>query len=79
MSESLKNILSRRGDNEPPEVATIKRFILERFSSPSSVTLGKGQIVISVKSAALAGTLRMHTRELQKLIRPKVRLIIRIG
>lgn len=77
----MKSILQRRSDGEPPEVATVKQFILEKFNAASSVRLTKNQIIISVKSAALAGTLRMETQELQKRLKtgPKVRLVIRIG
>ena len=78
MSESLHNILLRRDDTEPPEIASIKEFINRRFKSDAAVSLRKNRIIISVKSAALAGTLRMHMYELQKLVKKGVKISIHI-
>lgn len=79
MSESLKDILLRRSNNEPPEIAVIKEFVQRRFKSPVSVTVNKTQIIISAQSSALAGTLRMHIFELQNTVKSKKKLIIRVG
>ena len=79
MSESLNDILLRRDDRQPPEVTAIKRFVMERFKVDVGVSVRKNQIIITAKNAALAGTLRMHLLELQKSIKTKSRLIIRIG
>lgn len=79
MSESLKSILMRRDSGEPEESGAIKQFILERFNSPCKVIVSKNQIVIVVNSSALAGTIRMHILEINKLIKSKRKLIIRIS
>jgi hypothetical protein len=79
MSESLFDILSRRDDSEPAEISSIKRFVKERYNTTVKVSLRKNQIIIYAKNAALAGTLRMHILELQKIIKTKSRIIIRIG
>lgn len=78
MSESLKDILLRRDDKEPPEIAVIKDFIQKRFKSPSQVTVNKGQIIITVQGAALAGSLRLHIFELQNLVDSPKKLLIRL-
>ena len=78
MSESLHDILLRRDDTEPSEIATIKEFITRRFKSDATVSMRKNRIIITVKSAALAGTLRMHMYELQKLVKKGVKISIQI-
>ncbi|MCX6727449.1 MAG: hypothetical protein NTX11_01385 [Candidatus Saccharibacteria bacterium] len=79
MSESLKDILTRRSDPEPPEIAKIKKFVLDRFNVQVAVAVARNQVVITASNAALAGSLRMHTVELRKILGPKTKLIIRIG
>lgn len=79
MSESLKDILTRRSNAEPPEIASIKKFVLDRFNVKVAVAVTKNQVVITAGNAALAGSLRMHTMELRKILGPKTKLIIRIG
>lgn len=79
MSESLGDILLRRDDNEPPEIAAIKKFVAERFNTTVSVAVRKKQIIIVASNASLAGSLRMHILDLQKITKNKSRIIIRIG
>lgn len=79
MTESLFDILSRRDDSEPPEITSIKRFVKDRYNTSVTVSLKKNQIIICAKNAALAGSLRMHIVELQKIVKSKSRIIIRIG
>jgi len=79
MSESLFDILLRRDDTEPPEIAAIKKFVKHRFNSEVSVAVRKNRIVITVKSAALAGSLRMHMYELQKLVKAGSKISIQIA
>lgn len=79
MTDSLADILGRQRFEEPPEVKIIKDFVQDKFKSNASVTIQTHQIIIGVSSAALAGTLRMHLHELQKLCQTEKRLVIRIG
>lgn len=79
MTNSLGNLLSQGRFEEPPEVRTIKDFVQEKFQQPASVTIQPAQIIIQVKSAALAGALRTHLYELQELCQTDKRLVIRIG
>jgi len=79
MSESLHDILLRRDDTEPPEIAAIKNFIMNRFKSDATVAVRKNRIIISVKSAALAGSLRMHMYEIQKLVKNGSKISIHIA
>lgn len=78
MSDSIADLLSKRDFDEPPEVRLIKDFIRKRFDVDVSVTIQQHQIIIGVKGAALAGALRMHLHELQRLVASNKRLVIRI-
>lgn len=79
MSESLSEILARRDDTQPPEIAAIKKFVKERFNATVGVSVQKKQIIILANNASLAGSLRMHTLDLQKIVKYKSRIVIRIG
>jgi len=79
MSESLSDILLRRDDNEPPEIAAIKKFVMERFNENVSISIRNKQMIILANNASLAGSLRMHIVDLQKITKNKFRILIRIG
>ena len=76
---SIADILATRKHDEPAEVQIIKEFVRESFKSTANVTVQPTQIIIAVRSAALAGTLRMHSHTLAELCGTDKRLIIRIG
>lgn len=78
MADSIGDLLHKRDFEEPPEVRIIKEFIRKRFDEDVSVSIRPSQIVIGVAGAALAGALRMHLHELQRLIATDKRLVIRI-
>ena len=78
MSNSLANILGKREFHEPPEIQTIKTFVRKEFSADCGVTIQERYIIIQVKSAALAGSLRMHLHVLREMCQTKKRLLIRI-
>lgn len=77
--DSLKDLLGSKMPPEAPEIAVIRRFLREEFQSECTVLIRTQQIVIRVKSASLAGALRMRLHELQKLCPTKKRLSIQIG
>ncbi|MCA9329431.1 hypothetical protein KDA11_02210 [Candidatus Saccharibacteria bacterium] len=79
MSESLKDILKRRGSNNPPEIAIIKNFVEQRFKAVVTVSINDTQIIINTQNSALAGTLRLNIFELQNTVKSKKKLIIRTG
>lgn len=78
MSTSIGKVLGDPRFNEPPEVEIIKEFIREQFKADCAVMIQERQIAISVRSAALAGALRMHLHTLSAMCQTKKRLIIRI-
>lgn len=79
MSQSLADILNGRTPSEPPEIRIIKNYVQDKFKSPATVTIQPRQIVITVRGAALAGSLRLQLHELKKLCQTDKRLHIRIG
>lgn len=79
MSDAIGDLLPTKKFEEPAEVRLIKNFVLENYNYSPSVTLRQNQIVIQVKSAALAGALRMRLHELQEITATKKRLVLRIG
>ncbi|HSX27185.1 MAG TPA: hypothetical protein VLG25_00185 [Patescibacteria group bacterium] len=79
MTDSIGDLLGKRDFDEPAEIKIIKDFLKDKFQSSASVTIQTNQIIIGISSSALAGSLRMHLHELQKLCNTKKRLVIRIG
>lgn len=79
MTQSIKDLLRPDRYNEPAEVEIIKEFMREQFQANATVKISERQIIIGVKSAALAGALRMHVHTLAQMCQTEKRLIIRIG
>jgi hypothetical protein len=79
MADSLFDILSRKDFSEPPEVTAIKQYIMEHFRVDAEVLNRDYEIIITVPSAALAGTLRFHATKLQHAANTQKRLVLRIS
>jgi hypothetical protein len=79
MTHSIKDLLLSKDFDEPAEVQKIKQFIRKKYDSDCKVTISKFQTIVSVKSASLAGTLRMNQSSLRQFIEDNRKLIIRIG
>ncbi|GAC1390585.1 MAG: hypothetical protein NVSMB46_00620 [Candidatus Saccharimonadales bacterium] len=79
MADSIKDILRLNDYREPPEIAIIKQFIAQHYQEEALVTVQPQHIVISVKSAALAGSLRLQLQVLKLACRTEKRLLIRIS
>ncbi len=77
--DSLFDLLSNRNIDEPPEIRVIKDYVREHFKETVGVMVRERDIVITVRSSALAGTLRTRAYDLNKLIDSDKRLIFRIG
>jgi hypothetical protein len=77
--DSLNSILSNRNFDEPPEVASIKKYVQDEFQSSVSVTVREKDIVVAAPSAALANTLRLRSPEIKRRCQIDKRLIFRIG
>jgi hypothetical protein len=77
--EDLSDILSRRDFGEPPEIRAIKDYVRRYYDAEVSVTAQPHAIVISARSAALIGSLRLNLPKLQAAAATDKRLILRIG
>ena len=77
--DSLFDILSRKDYDLPPEVAAIKKYVQDEFESDVEVLLREKDIVITGRSSALMGSLRLHGPKIQKAADTKKRLVFRVG
>lgn len=66
--DNIADLLARRKPNEPPEIRAIKDYVQQHFKESVHVMVRERDIVITVRSSALAGTLRMRTVDLTKLV-----------
>ena len=78
--DSLFDLLSNRNLDEPPESRLIKDYVQKHFKESVGVQLRDRDVVITVRSAALAGALRTHTTNLQALLPDgEKRLVFRVS
>lgn len=77
--DSLQDILANKNVEQPPEVKAIKKYVYDNFQEKVKVLVHERDIIITVPSAALAGTLRMQLGQLQAAAGTKKRLVLRIG
>ena len=78
--DSLFTILAGKNFDEPPEAASIKKFVHDQYGVDVSVAVREKDISVTVPSAALAGTLRMQIPEIKRrcqIIDKKI--LLRIG
>lgn len=77
--DSLFSILSDKNFEEPPEIASIKKYVQDEFKSTVGVQVRDKDIIITAPTAALAGTLRMRGPDIKRRCQLDKRLIFRIG
>lgn len=84
--DNLADILARRQPQEPPEIRVIKQYVSQTLQEKVGVTVRERDIVVSVRSSALAGALRVHAHRISGLIAnelpegsPVKRLVFRVG
>jgi hypothetical protein len=77
--DSLGSILGSKDFDEPPEMSSIKKYVLDEFQTSVGVQVRERDIVISVPSAALANTLRLRSPEIKRRCQLDKRLTFRIG
>ena len=76
--DSLFSILSHKNFDEPPEAASVKKFVYDEYKTIVKVTVHDNDISIQVPSAALANTLRLRAPELKRRCQIDKKLIFRI-
>jgi hypothetical protein len=77
--DSLSNILSGKDFDEPPEMASIKKYVQDKFQAKVSVQVRERDIVVIVPNSALANTLRLCGPDLKRRCQIDKRLTFRIG
>ena len=81
--DSLFDLLSNRNIDEPSEIRIIKDYVRQNFKETVGVQVRERDIVVTVRSSALAGTLRTRAYDISKLLensdKHDKRLIFRIG
>lgn len=73
------NILGARDFDEPPEMSSIKKYVLDTFQVDVQVQVRDKDIIVQVPNAALASTLRMRAPEMKRRCQLDKRLVFRIG
>ena len=77
--DNLADILQRKDFDEPPEVRAIKDYVRRYYDADVKVTLQPHAIVVSARSAALIGSLRLNLPKLQNAASTDKRIMLRIG
>lgn len=77
--QSLFDIMGNKDFGVPAEVSEIKAYVMRHFKSEVGITVQERTIVITTRSAALAGSLRPHLHKLKEILKTEKKLIIRIG
>ena len=77
--DSLSDILGHKDFDEPPEMASIKKYVQDEFKLEVSVLVRDKDIVIQVPNAALANTLRLRGPDIKRRCQIDKRLTFRIG
>lgn len=77
--DSLNSILRRKDFDEPPEMASIKKYVQDEFQTSVGVQVRDRDIVVSVPSAALANTLRLRVPDIRRRCQIDKRLTFRIS
>jgi len=76
--DSLVDILGKKDFGEPPEMASIKKYVRDKFRAAVGVQVRERDIVIIVPSPALANTLRLCGPDLKRQCGIEKRLTFRI-
>ena len=64
--DSLFSILGQKNFDEPPEAASIKKFVYDEYKTEVGVQVRANDISVQVPSAALANTLRLRAPEMKR-------------
>ena len=78
--DSIGDVLGKKEFTPPDEIALIKDYVERRYKSKCFIKLQNGNLVLGVKSSALAATIHLERQRLIEAcgIRDK-KLIIRTG
>lgn len=77
--DSLFDILGKKSFDEPPEMASIKKYVRDNYKQTVGVQVRERDIVIIVPNAALANTLRLRGPDIKRRCQINKRLTFRIA
>jgi hypothetical protein len=78
--DDLRNILQRKDFDEPTEVRAIKDYVRRYYNDAEvRVTVQPHALVVSARSAALIGSLRLNLPKLQTAAHTDKRIMLRVG
>ena len=77
--DSLFSLLGNKNFDEPPESASIKKFVNDEYKTTVEVMVRDKDIVVTSASAALISTLRLRSPEIKRRCQLTKRLSFRIG
>ncbi len=78
MGESISDILGKRGLSEPPEIKIIKDFVIGEVGLVPEVKVTDTLFIVSLPSAAAAGTLRFKLFQLQRQLGNQRKIVLKI-
>jgi hypothetical protein len=77
--DSLYDLLSSKDFDEPPEIGAIKQYVRDKYQSDVGITMRERDIVVTVKSAALASRLRFDMQNMIEKTNVSKKIVLRIG
>lgn len=77
--DSLFSLLGNKNFDEPPESASIKKFVEDEYKTVVEVVVRDKDIVVTAPSASLINTLRLRSPEIKRRCQLAKRLVFRIG
>lgn len=77
--DDLRDILSKRDFDEPPEVRAIKDYVRRYYDAEVRVTVQPHSIMVVARSSGLIGSLRANLPKLQEAAQTDKRIMLRIG
>ncbi len=79
MADSLFSILTGKNFDVPPEVASIKKYVLDKYNCDVAVVVRERDIIVTTASSALANSLRLCSPDMKRRCQLEKRLVFRIG
>lgn len=64
--DSIQSLLGDRVPTEPPEIQTMKKYLLDTYHVNATVSATETELVVTVPSPALSNTLRLRSLEIQR-------------
>ena len=78
MSDSISDILKKRGPSEPPEIEKIKKFVYDEIGQTPNVAMRNDNFFVHIEGSSAANTLRFKLFQLQRSLGHKHKIIIKI-